>query len=122
MTLDKVKRIIDKVGMKAFNEAMHLLVLCEKEGITYSDLRYFQGYLRGINEQLPKPKRINRNCPKCKKPVGLRPIKTPKGKSNLKGWKAHWFCLNPECLWEEYSERDTKYLTKKYGVVEWQMD
>lgn len=45
------------------------------------------------------------SCPLCKEPLYLRIIRDPKGLGNQKGWKTCWECLNPNCAYEEYSEK-----------------
>lgn len=42
-------------------------------------------------------------CPKCRTKLGLRLVTTPKGKSNLKGYKFCWEC--ERCGYEKYMVR-----------------
>lgn len=60
-----------------------------------------------INKVVPsftKAMRIRpSNCPKCGSRLMVRSLNTPKGPSNLNGFKTHMFCSGESCLYEEYS-------------------
>lgn len=114
MSKELVKDLVEKIGIKTFNEVMQFLYLCNQRGIDYGDLREYQGYLKGTSER-SSFRRIRRKCPRCKSLLGIRGIQVKKGKANVHGYKSHWFCLNEKCLWEEYSKKDLVHSIREYG-------
>jgi len=91
-------------------------------------IRYEQD---NLNEDMEREKYDNtiwhkkaKKCPQCGELLGLKPIVSPPGPSNVKGYRSLWYCQtgwredNPEgiCGYESYSMQSMNKVFKKMGI------
>lgn len=117
---DELLKKLRVFGLGQLQDLVTLSDILQREGASLGDVKEFlkeksrvtresQEAMRKVFDERRKLWNSNtRSCPECKKPLGLRVINTPKGKSNREGYTCHWFCQEEDCLFEQYTHEDFK--------------
>ncbi|KKL58769.1 hypothetical protein LCGC14_2222030, partial [marine sediment metagenome] len=72
----------------------------EKAGYSVNDLADFISFRTKAAVDAPLRTNIQR-CPDCGAALKIAPIKEPKGRGNVHGYKSRWFCDNDDCAYEK---------------------
>jgi len=122
---EKIETKLSVFGFGGLQNLVTLFNILERENISINDVRQFIafalkrreeneiGFQKMIAKRDKEMRKLAGNCPKCKTPLRIRTIHSPKGKANVYGYRSHYFCGNEECDYEKYSKEPVKILVKK---------
>lgn len=106
--LEKFEKTMAAFSFRQHQDALTYLTRLESEGWTVGDAQEW------VKEQKEKKRAVEENfipryfCSDCRTPMRLLLVNTNKANQTGDDSKSVWVCMNPNCLYTEYSTKTIK--------------
>lgn len=118
-----IEKALDAFSFGQMQDFLTMYMVMGENDISVANLQaYVNGHVvspavdvtvsRGFREKMP-------DCPNCGEKLAIQPIRIPKGKRNINGWKSLWRCTSDDCAYEAYSHMTAEEERKQLGREKW---